>query len=190
MNLIPFRNIEEAKESAKLLCRAFAFYEINLPEEPSNIGLQQTQELMAQSFRCVGWKDLTRRVELQGSVTYLDDRGDCRSAHVNLAERLQGIIGVHIPLETLRAAFGIAAVGCTAQARSEARRFFSNCPAATAAQWGKLMQVAAAFSYHTRYNNHRTEFDVRMLEYSRQVATAEILGTPVPKKPRRRKSVT
>lgn len=188
MNSIPFRHVEEAKESARLLYRAFAFHQIHLPGAADSIGLQQTQELMARSFGCAGWKDLTRRVELQDSVVYLNEGGSLRSSRDKLAEHLHAIIGAHVPLEAVRAAVGLAAVGCSGRERSHARRFFSVCPAKTAEQWGRLMQVEAVYSYHSRYNRGRTMYEISMLQYSRQAAVAEILGTPKPRKPRRPKA--
>lgn len=187
MNRIPFRDIEEAKENAKLLCRAFAFYEISLPSAQNSIGLQQTQELMSRSFHCAGWKDLIRRVELQESVTYLDASEDRTSSHVKLAQELHTVIGDDIPLKTLRAAIVIAAVGCSPQARNEVRKFFSLCPAKTAAEWGWLIHLKAAFTRQSRYSKGRTAFEIQMLEYSHQALVAKVLGTPIPKKPQRRK---
>lgn len=187
MDRMPFRNVEELKENAKLLCRALAYYGIRLPESSDDIGLQRTQELIARSFRCVGWKDLMRRVESQNSATYLDEGRDHRIAHLALAECVQQVIGGDVAVARLHAAFSAAAVGCTARARNEARRFFSRCGLQTAEQRGRLMQVEAVYSYHSRYNNRRTAFEIRMLEYGRQKAVAEILGTRAPRKPRRRK---
>lgn len=143
---------------------------------------------MAEAFRCVGWKDLVSRVELQVSASYPDDESDRCALHAELAQQLQARIGDHVPLDTLRAAITRAGLGCSAGRRGEARRFFSHCPAKTVSQWGRLMEVEAAYSYHTRYNQGKTAYDLRMQEYWRQVAVAKILGTPLPRKRRRPKA--
>lgn len=192
MNNFPFSCVEEAKENARLLCRTLGYYSICRSDAPiggkpaNDISLQETQELMAQAFCCAGWNDLARRLALN-SAAYYDQGKDPKPSHYALAERLGKILGTGVEVDAIYRAIATAALGCAPPARNQARRFFSNLPCRTAEQMGRLMQIESAYSYHSRYNRDRTAFEIRMLEYFRAKAVAEITGGTTPRKPRRRK---
>lgn len=188
MNKLPFRSVEEAKENAKRLSRTLAFYLIHMPGSTDPIGLRQTQEIIAKLFGCLGWSALTTRLELRGRAAYLDDGGeDPGPMHLLLSSRLHEIIGgSDVPTTRIRAALSAAALGCSPLARREADNLFPRTPCKNIDQWQSLMQVHTGNRYVSRYNNHRTTFELEMIEYWRIKAEAEILGLPMPSKPRQK----
>jgi len=184
----PFGSIEELKQQARLLKNSFDFYSIRFSGAPENLSLQQTHELIAKAFGFMRWEDLTQRVIGQCSVSYLDDRHTAETIHQAVAEKMHKWLGGDISVERIYNAIALAQFGRSVWFRDFATNFFRNLPknCKIAEQWGMILKLEAGYSYVSRYNYRRTPWENRLLEYEKQKALAQILGTPLPRKPRRR----
>lgn len=195
MHILPFFGIAEAKENALALHKAFQFYCLSYASaandtEARPVGLQRTQEVIAKALGCINWCDLVGTLALTTRrPIYFDSNGSARAPHTELAARLLPFLSHEDKGRRVYAALSYSAFGCSPSARKSAYEMIKLMPCKTLDQWHQLQRLEAGYSYVTRYRSNRTiyEYDLLRWEYDKKVA--QILGTPVPRKPRKPRSV-
>ncbi|CAJ0700291.1 hypothetical protein LMG18102_03183 [Ralstonia mannitolilytica] len=190
MHTFPFSSVAEAKENASALHKAFRFY--SLSYKPTNggevlpLGLQRTRELVAKALGCKSWYDLVRILTL-GKVrpVYFDSQGSTRLHYSSLVARLSPLLSHEDIERRLNAALSYSAFGCSLKERKWADHMMKLMPCKTVEQWHELQRLEAGYAYVTRYRSNRTPYEAKMLRWQHEKNVAQVLGTPIPPKPRK-----
>lgn len=195
MHVLPFADVEDAKSAAHDLHESLHYYCLRRQGSGHPIGLQETYALIALALACASWVDLKQRLHGPHQVEhYAADWSPKLRKHAELAIRLRRLLRVdHAGADQvqvrLQGALHRCAFGCSPLARKEARdlRIGEGYTCEQIAAWD---EVARSHAYHARYNYRLTPFEVRMLNYRRDVEYARIFGTKPPTRPRPRKADT
>ncbi|CAB3722910.1 hypothetical protein [Achromobacter kerstersii] len=191
MNTLPFFSIDEAKENALALNGAFQFYSLSYAPtadggEAFPLGLQRTQELVAGVFGFERWSDLIRTLAV-GNVhsVYSDSQGPAGEHYRKLTIRLSPLFSHEDAERRVYAALSYSAFGRCPTKRKWARRTMRQMPCKTVEQWHELQRLEAGYSYVTRYRSNRTAYEAALLRWEHEKNVAQLLGNPLPRKPRK-----
>ncbi|KVU55609.1 hypothetical protein WK68_24680 [Burkholderia ubonensis] len=195
MHILPFFSIAEAKENAVALQKAFQFYCLRYASaandsEAHALGLQRTHKLIAKALGCINWNDLVGTLALKTRrPIYFDSNGSARAQHTELAARLLPFLSHEDKGRRVYAALSYSAFGCCPSARKSAYGMMKLMPCKTLDQWHQLQMLEAGYSHVTRYRSNRTAYECDLLRWEYDKKVAQILGTPVPRKPYKPRSV-
>lgn len=189
MHTFPFCSIEEAEANALSLCRALEFCEVCNPSSesgaPIDIGLQRTQGLIAKALGYAQWEDLMSALTSGGLVMYFDMCPDRDTAHRTLAISLARSLGGAELADDIKRALSLSAFGCAPKILNEAYCQLNCFPCKTFAQWQRLQVLQSGYAYVSRYHRGRSAYEIDMLDWEHRKKIAEVLGTKVPRKPKK-----
>lgn len=191
MHTLPFFSIAEARENALALNKAFKFYSLNRKSaaeggEALPLGLQRTRELVAQIVGFKRWPDLIERLTVGNACPlYFDAQGSPSEHHRRLAAIVSPLLSGEDAERRAFSALSYSAFGCCPAERKWAHQMMSLMPCKTVEQWQELRMLAAGYAYVTRYRSNRTPYEEAMLRWEYEKNVAQLLGKPVPRKPRK-----
>lgn len=182
---LPFRDAAEAADNATCLCSCLRFYSVFDGSSGKPLGLDQVQHLIAKYFSHRAWGELVRTLDLGHAAAYLDSKDQDQKAVVAL--RFADLIGDRSAVERIKDAIGMAGFGNSPERRLELQRLFGSLREnfRTIEQWNEIDLINRGYHYVTRYPSRRSEYETRLMEYQRDKRVAEVLGLPLPRKPKR-----
>ncbi|MBR8048735.1 hypothetical protein KDW62_26560 [Burkholderia multivorans] len=174
---VPFHTVEEAKENAVLLSRAFRFCSLRYADDGGFPNPERTRDVMAQAFGCLNWSDLASSIDGGSPGPYFDSipaeaswgtpAAYAEHVHRELTPSLLVLLvyvdeGAKSQMASLyrtyesnehriQAALKYSAFGCSPQMRKKAEASLNSMPYRTVDQWSRLQLLERGRSNVTRY---------------------------------------
>lgn len=209
---LPFRSVEEAKENAALLRRAFRFCSLRHVSDDGDFpSPERTQDVMAQAMGCLDWSDLVSSVEEGTSAPYFDSvptGADHRTTPAcNAAQMHRALTTALLPLleyvddgaksqmasryrtyerkeHRIQAALKYSALGCSPTMRQKAEAGLARMPYDTVDQWCRFEMFQRGHNNATRYARGWSEDHRKSFEWHDERERGLIQGRSIPQKPR------
>ena len=193
MNTLPFSTVEEARENLDLLKRTLEYFSIESRSPKTGaeklLGLQQTQRIVSNILGFARWEDLTACLEMGGMrVVYFDKSVVGSEAKRDFVNKFFLALNTRSSLERVDRALFFSGFGCEYEKRSVPRMLLDDKLINKIEKLWKVFDIQIVHSYHTRYNQNRTQYENDLLNWQYNYSIAEALETGLPKKPRKKKS--
>jgi hypothetical protein len=155
-----------------------------------------TQKSLHQTIRpCTATDDelfrpsLTACLEMGGMrVVYFDKSVVGSEAKRDFVNKFFLALNTRSSLERVDRALFFSGFGCEYEKRSVPRMLLDDKLINKIEKLWKVFDIQIVHSYHTRYNQNRTQYENDLLNWQYNYSIAEALKTELPKKPRKKKS--
>lgn len=172
---ISFESAADAKISAELIALAFSYHSVKTlcrgASNSTKVSFNESKFLLAVGLGYSSWEEL-----LENSKFKEVDIAPREQDYDSLAIQLERLMRIPGQFEKIRKALSTSQVLGSAELRKYAMSFLKNLPCETEEQWGELLQISAAYRYHSRYSHTRSvKQNEELLEW-RDNAIAKVLG--------------